>query len=102
LKVKKGDTIKVLSGKDRGKSGKVLSLIRDSGKIIVEKINIVKKHKKQTGETKDAGGIIEMEAPINVSKVMVVCPACSKPTRIGYEVKGGKKTRICKKCRGKL
>ena len=102
MKVKKGDTVKILSGKDRGKTGNILSVLRDEGKVIVEKVNIVKKHKKQAGNQKDEGGIIEIESPIPVSKVMIVCPSCSKPARIGYKVNKGKKVRICKKCSSTL
>lgn len=104
MKVKKGDTVKILSGKDRGKTGKILSVLRDEGRIIVEKINIVKKHRKQTGNSaeRNEGGIIEVESPISVSKVMIVCPSCSKPARIGYKINKDKKVRICKKCSSTL
>ena len=102
MKIKKGDTVRVLSGKDRGKIGKVLSVLKGRGRVVVEKVNKVKKHKKQSGDQKDPGGIVEVEAPIDVSKVMVVCPSCSKPTRVGYKVTKDKKVRICKKCKGLL
>ncbi len=98
MKIKKGDTVKILSGKDRGKISKVLYIFRDIDKAIVEKVNIVKKHKKQTGDKKDEGGIVKVEAPIPVSKLMVVCSKCDKPTRIRIERKKGKVKRICKKC----
>ncbi len=99
MKIKKGDLVKILSGKDRSKIGKVLSVLKDKEKIIVEKVNIVKRHEKQTGNQKDEGGIIEVEAPIYASKAMVICPLCNKPSRIGYKIKGKKKRRICKSCR---
>lgn len=90
--------MKVISGKDRGKIGTVSMVLRKSGKIVVEKVNVVKKHKKQTGEQKDQGGIIEVESPIPQGKVMIVCSKCNKPTRIGYKKQTDKKVRICKKC----
>lgn len=99
MKIRKGDSVKILSGKDRGKRGKVLSVLQSEGKVVVEKVNRVKKHKKQTGEQKDPGGIIEVEAPIDISKVMIVCSSCNKPTRIGYKRMKDRKVRICKKCK---
>lgn len=98
LKIKKGDTVKIISGKDRGKESKVLSVLRDQGRIIVEKVNFVKKHKKRTGKEKDPGGIIEIEAPIDISNVMLICPWCSKVVRVGLRIEQNKKVRICKKC----
>ena len=95
--VKTGDTVLVINGKDRGKSGKVLAVSPAEGKVIVEKINIVKKHVKprQMGEP---GGIIEAEAALYADKVQLVCPKCGKATRVGHLVVDGKKTRVCKKC----
>lgn len=98
MKLKKGDTVKVIAGKDRGKTGTIKMILRKSGRVIVEGINIVKKHKKAiTGQPDEAKGIIEMEAPIHASNVMLVDPKDNKTTRIGYEVKDNKKTRITKK-----
>jgi large subunit ribosomal protein L24 len=102
VKIHKDDTVKILSGKDRGKSGKVLAVLHDEDKVIVEKINIVKKHKKQTGDQKDFVGIVEVEAPISVGKVMVICPGCNKPARIRYKVGKDSKERVCAKCGSKL
>jgi len=102
MNIKKGDTVVVLTGKDKGKTGKVLRTVPKTGKVIVEGINIVKKHQKPT---KDApqGGVIETPAPIDRSNVMVVCGSCRKPTRIGIKVSGdGERTRICKKCGAEL
>ena len=95
--VKTGDTVIVINGKDRGKSGKVLQVSPAEGKVIVEKINIVKKHVKprQMGEP---GGIIEAEAALYADKVQLVCPKCGKATRVGHLVVDGKKVRVCKKC----
>lgn len=96
--VKTGDTVIVLSGKDKGKKGKVLAVSPKEGKVIVEKVNIVSKHIKprRMGEP---GGIIQAEGAMYASKVQIVCPACKEATRIGHEIdKDGKKIRICKKC----
>ena len=95
--VKKGDTVMVINGKYRGARGKVLDVSPSEGKVIVEGINIVKKHirPKQMGEP---GGIIEAEAAMYVDKVQVVCPKCGRPTRVGHDInEKGKKVRVCKK-----
>ena len=97
LNIKKKDKVVVLSGKDKGKQGEVLSVMADSGKVIVSKINFVKRHTKPT--QRDAGGIREKEAPIAVSKVMLVCPKCNQPSRPKFDkLSDGKKIRICRKC----
>ena len=94
--VKTGDTVVVISGKDKGKRGKVLEVAPKEGKVIVEKINIVTKHVKPR-KMNDVGGIIKAEGPLYASKVMLVCPKCGKPTRIGHKVEsGGNKERLCK------
>jgi len=95
--VKTGDTVMVINGKDRGKTGKVMAVSPAEGKVIVEKINIVKKHVKprQMGEP---GGIIEAEAALYADKVQLICPKCGKATRVGHLVADGKKVRVCKKC----
>ena len=96
--VKTGDTVVVLSGKDKGKKGKVLAVSPKEGKVIVEKINIVSKHIKprRMGEP---GGIIKAEGAMYASKVQVVCPRCKKPTRVGHKLyDDGTKSRICVKC----
>ncbi len=96
LHVKTGDTVVILSGKDKGKQGKVLEVSPKEKKVIVENLNIATKHVKprQVGQQ---GGIVKCEAPMYASKVMIVCPKCGKPTRIGYKVEAdGTKSRICK------
>ena len=96
--VKTGDTVLVISGKDKGKKGKVMAVSPSEGKIIVEKVNIVSKHVKprRMGEP---GGIIKAEGAFYASKVMVVCPRCKEATRVGHKVyEDGTKGRICKKC----
>ena len=102
MKVKKGDQVKVISGKDRGKISKVLAVLGKEGKVVVEKVNVAKKHKKQTGNQKDPGGIIELESPIDISNIMAICPSCNKSIRVGYKIVEGKKVRICKKCKSVL
>jgi len=97
MKVKKGDLVRVIAGKDKGKEGKVLRVIPKENKVIVENVHIVKRHQRPTQRLRE-GGIIEREAPIHASNVMVVCPSCSKPTRIGYKFVEEKKVRYCKKC----
>jgi large subunit ribosomal protein L24 len=102
LKIKKADKVKVISGKDRGKIGSVLKVFPREGKIIVEKVHVVKKHKKKTRNQKDPGGIVLVESPISCSKVMVVCASCGKSTRVGFQIIDGKKKRICRKCKAVL
>ena len=101
MRIKKGDTVKVLSGNDKGKTGEVLEVIPKTEKIIVKGVNIRKKHVKPR-KAGEQGGIIPTEFPIHSSKVNVVCPKCQKPTRIGYIIEKDSKTRICKKCGAKL
>ena len=97
MNVKKGDTVVVLSGKDKGKQGKVQSTIPSEAKVVVEGVNIVTCHTKPRKQG-DQGGILKKEAPLYACKVQKVCPKCNKPTRIGHKVEGDKKVRICKKC----
>ena len=100
MKIRKGDRVVVLSGKDRGKEGEVSFVSPKDGRIIVDGVNISKKHQRPTRETMQ-GGIIDKEMPIQTSKLMPICPSCSKPTRIGYQIlKDGTKSRMCKKCEG--
>jgi large subunit ribosomal protein L24 len=98
LHVKKGDTVVVLSGKDKGKTGKVVEALPKAGKLVVEGVHKVKRHMKPS-QTMPQGGIVVKEAALASSKVMLVCPACNKPTRIGKTLlANGKYTRACKKC----
>lgn len=97
LHVKKGDTVLVLSGKDKGKQGKIVEALPKKSKIIVEGMNKVKRHTKPS-QSVPQGGIIVKEAPMHVAKVMLVCPACSKATRIAKKEVSGKMLRACKKC----
>jgi len=105
LKIKKGDTVEVLSGKDRGKQGRVVNVYPDRGKVMVEHVNQVKRHE-TVRPTKSGGGmqggIITKEMPLDVSNVAVVCPTCGKTTRVGYTFGPDGKERQCKQCGGKL
>ncbi len=98
MSIKKGDTVIVLSGKDKGKQGKVLEVQPKDKKVIVEKVNIVSRHTKPRQQGQE-GGIIKKEAPLYACKVMRVCPKCNKPTRPASKTGAdGKKVRVCKKC----
>ena len=98
MNVKKGDTVKVIAGKDKGKQGEIIRSMPSKGRVVVEKVNVVKKAQRPT-QANPQGGIMSMEAPINVSNVMLVCPKCSAATRVGHRFdEAGKKHRVCKKC----
>ena len=98
IRIKKDDKVKVLTGKDQGKIGKVLKVVTKTDRVIVENINVVKVHQRPT-QKNPQGGIVEKTMPIHISNLMVMCNACVKPTRIGIkELEDGKRVRICKKC----
>jgi large subunit ribosomal protein L24 len=97
MNIRKGDTVKILYGKDSGRQGQVVAVDTKKGKIVVEGINIYKKHIKGDGRTK-VSEIVDITKPVSISKVMLVCPNCNKPTRVGYKIDGDKKNRVCKKC----
>jgi large subunit ribosomal protein L24 len=100
--VRKDDQVVVLTGKDRGKRGKVQRVIREKGRLVVEKLNMVKRHSRPT-QTSPQGGIVEKEAPINISNVQLVCPKCNEATRVGHRFTSeGKKVRICRKCEDQI
>jgi large subunit ribosomal protein L24 len=101
MKIKKGDTVLVISGKWKGKVGKVLKAFPKEKKVLVEGVNIVKKHLRAGGK-REKGQIIEIEKPIYVSKVKLICPQCKMATRVGYEKIGDEKYRVCKKCKAKF
>lgn len=99
MHVKKGDTVKVLSGKDKGKQGKILRSVPEKQRVVVEKVNMIKKAMRPT-QANPQGGISSLEAPIHVSNVMLVCPQCSEPTRVSHKRdENGRKVRVCKKCK---
>lgn len=97
MKIKKGDEIKFFSGKDRNKTGKVVKVFPKDSSLLVEGLNMFKKHMKPRTQDKK-GEIILVPKPVNVSKVGLICPSCRKVTRVGYRVEGATKSRICKKC----
>ena len=96
--VKKGDTVKVSAGKEKGKTGKVLQVFHKKDRVLVEKVNFIKRHSRPSAHTRQ-GGIIQKEAPLHVSKVLLVCPKCNKGTRMGSRaLEDGKKALVCKTC----
>ncbi len=98
LRIRKGDTVLVMSGKNKGRKGKVLRTVPSAGKIVVEDVNVVKRHTKPSKKVMQ-GGIVEQEAPISAANVMFFCTRCQKPTRLGSKVlETGKRVRLCKRC----
>jgi len=96
-KLRREDLVQVIAGKDRGKQGKILRIDREKGRVIVSGVNMVHKAMKKKSQT-DRGGIVEVEAPLHISNVMIMCKKCNKPVRIGYKIADGKKQRVCRKC----
>lgn len=101
MKVKKNDTVVVLTGKDKGKTAKVLTALPQENKVVVDGINVQKKHKKARSAN-EVSAIENQSGAISVSNVMVICPVCNKATRVEYKIEGDKKVRICKKCKALL
>ena len=106
IRIKKGDKVLIIVGKDKGKKGKVEKVISDKGKIVIAGLNVLKKNTKPSQKNRQ-GGIIEFSAPLNVSNVLLICPKCNKPIRISYKIlKGDKgkksKLRVCQKCNGNI
>ena len=97
MNIRKDDKVVVISGKDKGKEGKVLVANPKAGKVIVEGVSVATKHQKPRKQGEE-GGIIKVETPIYAAKVQLVCPKCGKPTRVGHKIVDGKKSRVCKKC----
>ncbi len=101
-KIKKGDKVFILTGKDSGKTGVVSGVLPKEGRVIVDGINIVKKTVKGS-EKNPRGGIVEKSAPIQISNVQLVCPGCNKPSKVGFKIlKNGNKERVCKKCKAEI
>ena len=99
IELKKEDTVKVIAGKDKGKTGRVLDVFRDRGRIIVEHVGMIKRHTRPNPQQQIKGGIAERESAIAVSNVMLVCPACNKAVRMKHHVDAhGQRSRICRKC----
>lgn len=101
MRIKKGDTVKILSGNDRNKTGEVLEVIPKTQKVVVKGVNIRKKHMKPKKQGEE-GGIISVECAIHSAKVNVVCPKCNASTKIEYQIEKDQKIRICKKCKTKI
>jgi large subunit ribosomal protein L24 len=99
--VRKNDNVIVITGKDRGKRGRVLKVLPAKNRLIIEGVNIIKRHTKPNPAKQIKGGVVEREAPLHASNVQIVCPECAKATRIGRKILGdGRKVRICRKCEG--
>jgi len=102
MKIKKGDRVRVLTGKDRGKEGEVMRAIPEKQKLIVDGVNVAKRHQKATRATTQ-GGIIDKDMPIPAANVAIICSSCNKATRVGYRFDDqGRKIRVCRKCGGDL
>ena len=99
--VRKNDTVVVIAGRDRGKRGRVLRVVPERGRVIVEGVNFIKRHTRANPQKNIKGGIVEREAPLSASNVQLVCPECSKPTGVGRQrLDDGKRVRVCVKCKG--
>ncbi len=101
-RIKKGDTVKVIAGKDKDVEGQVLRVLPKDNRVVVERVNVVKKHQKpvQAGNQQTQAGIIEFEAPLHASNVMLVCTQCHQKTRVGFRInEEGRKVRVCKQCK---
>jgi len=97
MKIRSGDKVKILVGKDAGKQGKILMVLKEASKVVVEGVNIATRHVKP-GKVSKEGGIIKIEKPVSVSNVMLICEKCGKAVRVGFSIVGDKKYRVCKKC----
>jgi large subunit ribosomal protein L24 len=99
-RIKKGDTVEVITGEDRGARGEVVRVLAKENRVVVSKVNMVTKHQsaQRAGRSQMQGGRIQFEAPIQVSNVMLVCPKCDQATRVGYAVVDDRKVRVCRKC----
>lgn len=97
FRIKKGDTVQVMQGKEAGKRGKVLRVLADEERVVVERVNFIKRHVRPSQKTPQ-GGVIEREASMHISSVRLVCPSCGQPARVGVRAEGEDKVRYCKKC----
>lgn len=98
MKLRKGDKVKIIYGKDKGRDGIIEKVYKKQGKILVGGVNIYKKHVKKS-EQFPQGGVVEVSRPLDISKVMLICPSCKEMTRINFEIRDGKKVRVCHKCK---
>lgn len=101
MKIKKNDLVKILAGKDNGKTGKILQVFSKEGKVTVENLNLVKKNRRPRREG-EKGQIVELPRKVSISNVMLVCPKCGNPSRVGYKMTDDVKMRICKKCKAEI
>jgi len=101
MKIKKGDNVLVAAGKDKGRTGKVMRVLPRELKILVEGINLKKKHAKPKRQG-EKGQVVEIPAPMDASNVKLICPKCGKAIRVGYKIEGGNKQRVCKKCKQEI
>jgi large subunit ribosomal protein L24 len=102
LKIKKNDIVQAIKGKDKGKKGRVLTVFVERKRVLVEGVNMVKKHKRKTQQDQQ-GGIVSIESPISISNIMLVCKQCNRPSRVGLVIsKDGAKTRVCKACKEQI
>jgi large subunit ribosomal protein L24 len=103
LGIRHGDTVRIMAGRSKGKTGKVLSVNREKRRVTVEHANIIKKHTRPNPSKNVRGGILDKEGPIDISNVMLVCPACDKHTRVGHtKLPDGTKVRVCRRCNAKF
>jgi large subunit ribosomal protein L24 len=100
-KIKKGDNVQILLGKDRGKTGTIEKVLLKKAEVVVPGINVYKRHIKK-GLAGNEGGVVELSKPLDISNVMLVCPSCKKPTRVGVKVEGEENVRFCKKCKKEI
>ena len=98
MKIKAGDTVEVIAGNDKGTRGTVRVVMAKEGRVIVSGVKLVKKAQKRTANMRTEPGIVQLEAPVQASNVMLVCPRCDKPTRVGIEQSGDGRVRVCRKC----
>jgi large subunit ribosomal protein L24 len=98
--LRRNDNVLVIAGKDRGKKGRVLKIVAAKNRLVVEGVNMIKRHTKPNPQRNIKGGIVEREGTVHASNVQLVCPECGKMTRIGHRVDGDRKVRICRKCEG--
>lgn len=96
-KLRKNDTVMVIKGRERGKTGKVLRVLPEENRVVIERLNLVKRHTKPRGAG-SSGGILEKEAPVQLANVMIMCDRCNAPVRIGVKLAGDEKTRVCRRC----
>lgn len=101
MKIKKGDKVKIMVGKDKGREGKVEKIYSKSNKLVIPGVNVYKRHIKKNDKMPQ-GGIVDVPRPFDIAKVMLICPKCGKTTRVAFKIEKNKKVRVCKKCNSKI